>query len=1129
MKFHRIPFSYRETRLDLDSATQGSTTSISLPAASSSFSSINYKRQSRSDSQTSDDESSFRQKNLASSSAIYHRNYHHSPRSFLWRVTENERVLSVRIVDIFPYNSDDDTAMTLRLVFPHAILPDCVALSDFQEKDLLSIFVLTDAKQVWTLDIYPCFFFERQRLTRTTPTGSFWKEQQYNEGGWGHSFRSMVPFTGSNGVRYRDQIVQGSAATSIASPVTQINNNSFAFTVTVDHRLRIWNLSLGKIAYSGDILTQEAEVQDGSKKIIDPSYSQLVKVVRDWDDKIICATYSPLGSGEFKFWKLIGHEDVKLELLDLFPENVLVPQAPTSDIWNVADFSVIMDQNQEEKVTLWILWKNNVTYRLHKLEFKTGSIGQVRTTWSDKWVAVALDKLEESSIPTILPSDPLDATDKWLKFILSSGRYTIPTIETGLAIYEHGLGYKIDSNGKERSLASRMCAAIASTSTLTHMSDNISFEQFRSSTHIQWLRFYRLLNDLHKQRGEALSLTIEPEGHMPWVVLADGVSVIRACSSLERVWYNNEPINGSDTISSLLYSAANFWDSLPDYSVRACSSALLEEVHQESFLLDSARMTEIYEKCDFINQVTNEDYDELFRNLGEHISDLTPEIYASLIELISPAEGEKKFSRARNLAEFGNKLLVKGVQDTVELHRSICLEQLIIAMFTEFELIDEYNGKKIETVPTFKQLLLILKRLELIRWLTNTQICIPLKSPDYAEISQDNRALTKPAIEGVQTITVFEGVLRHLFSLDLEKTGSLPSLVTDAIVGICAHQNRYETPTAVIQCFLLKHNRPDLSIEFSRFSGQDAFSIYIMGRTHLINNEIVVAAEFFKKAAFGMGIAGYLNESEKLLFNAGLPKYYAHITDLFEMQGLHSFVVDFARLSIQFVKFDECEYDLHQRMCTSLFSAALYTARYEIAYSSLLQFKKVGLQASYLEILITKMCESSHASELIEFPFIGLHDQVDRILSQKCQNITSISHGIPYHKILYAWRIRRGNFRGAAATLFERLLFLKDTRDGDKMIESNDDHLETPVTRQYISLLNTLGCVDPQQAWILSDHQRPPSYTHTRANLVPEVSPKRVLITLADLKRSYHEELDRIATIQNNQFAFAGGDEMDVL
>jgi nuclear pore complex protein Nup160 len=245
---------------------------------------------------------------------------------------------------------------------------------------------------------------------------------------------------------------------------------------------------------------------------------------------------------------------------------------------------------------------------------------------------------------------------------------------------------------------------------------------------------------------------------------------------------------------------------------------------------------------------------------------------------------------------------------------------------------------------------------------------------------------------------------------------------------------------------------------------------------------------------------------------------------LYDREKIYSFVIDFARLSLQFMKAKDQDVQavmLRREMHSRLFNAALQTARFDLAHSTLALFTDNALQYSSLRTLITKMCESSYASQLTELPFIRLQDSVDEILAQKCQSIVDVTVGVPYHKILYAWRIKRSDFRGAATISLERLQRLQQSGDGDKMI--GEDGLETPVTKQYLALINALSCVEPKQAWILSEE--PPRKGSTGKN----TQPKRKVVTLDDLRRAYQDELDRIAAIQNNQFAFAGGDEMDVL
>lgn len=268
--------------------------------------------------------------------------------------------------------------------------------------------------------------------------------------------------------------------------------------------------------------------------------------------------------------------------------------------------------------------------------------------------------------------------------------------------------------------------------------------------------------------------------------------------------------------------------------------------------------------------------------------------------------------------------------------------------------------------------------------------------------------------------------------------------------------------------------------------------------------------------------AGFLDETEKALLNSGLPEYYSHIVSLYDKDRVYSFVIDFARLSLQFIKpkdEDVRASQLRTEMHSRLFNGAVHTGRYEIAHSTLLLFTNSVLQRSSLRMLVTKMCEESSATQLISLPFIGLQDEVDEVLAQKCQSIVDVSIGISYHKILYAWRIKRNDFRGAATISLDHLQRLQSSGDGDKI--TGEDGLETPVTKQYVALINALSCVDSKQAWILAEEVPKKGAKGAQA--------KRSVITLADVRRSYQEEMDRIAAIENDQFAFAGDDdEMDI-
>jgi nuclear pore complex protein Nup160 len=153
-------YAYKETRLDLDPATQGSTVAIRLPphGASTIPSRTAQKRSYIAEIPIAEDEIAFRQSHLATATTIYHRSHHKSPKSFLWRVLEDGKVLSIRVVDVSRQSNSVDANLTLRLAFPNPILPGCITLSDSKDHDILSIFVITNTKHLYTLSLRPDFF-----------------------------------------------------------------------------------------------------------------------------------------------------------------------------------------------------------------------------------------------------------------------------------------------------------------------------------------------------------------------------------------------------------------------------------------------------------------------------------------------------------------------------------------------------------------------------------------------------------------------------------------------------------------------------------------------------------------------------------------------------------------------------------------------------------------------------------------------------------------------------------------------------------------------------------------------------------------------------------------------------------
>jgi hypothetical protein len=169
------------------------------------------------------------------------------------------------------------------------------------------------------------------------------------------------------------------------------------------------------------------------------------------------------------------------------------------------------------------------------------------------------------------------------------------------------------------------------------------------------------------------------------------------------------------------------------------------------------------------------------------------------------------------------------------------------------------------------------------------------------------------------------------------------------------------------------------------------------------------------------------------------------------------------------------------------------------------------------------MVSQQQAAQLLRFPFVDVADEVDDILSSLCQKTLNLSSGPPYHQILYSFRIRRNNFRGAASVMHERLQRLKST--SSKHHDPGDESL----TQCYLMIINTLSSVRKEDAYILADQKvdgsGPPQWGIGQGKKLL----KRQIVTLDSLRKEYQAELDRVAAIEGGQFPFVEAEEMDVL
>lgn len=671
------------------------------------------------------------------------------------------------------------------------------------------------------------------------------KEKFYNVKRW---FSSLINHGG----------MDTKAAAAAVETGLGLTDASFLFTVCLDHHIRVWNLDNGTIIRSMDLLDAPRNPQETGKWQLDPSQSNLIRIVGGTEGHRLCVTYSPVGTGEFKFWSLRADDANSVEIKDIFGDDGVqfVPTPPLgSDIWTLADFNVA-ERVGSHGFVMWLLWKNNIAYRVQELSFIQEDLPE---TWQNGWRSVFSD----TAIPTPKVSGSTDSTDpseSWLKHIFYPGRFSKVTIEAAFSAYENAIGKRNESPPRNsRDLAESISDAIATTASLSlNSSGHMDHDSFRTSSEVQWRKFYRILIELDKPRGEALALAYEAESGMPWVVCADTISAIRECSELEQICHNpTSPFAGSKAIPTIIDTGLNFVDAFSDNLLQTCQSAFRPEMFEEANKPDEERMSSISDKAGFWRQISDEDCAQVNEALGRNFGLVTTKLYDRVCGTLNET-WDPQHPTELPLSEFGRQMIVKTAQDIIELYWHVTFSQLVLLVHMEFEYDrpEEALRNTVETGVVYSNLLIILQRLELLRWLAHTQILTPISRAEKSNATPGGSpAAQKRQGEEFKYVTALENNVGHLLGLpELGSipAGGMPSIITNIVADLCAPQSSVELQPQYFQCSLLARDRPDLAIELAPFCKADPFSTYVQGRVYLALKDFESASMWFKKAASGM-------------------------------------------------------------------------------------------------------------------------------------------------------------------------------------------------------------------------------------------------------------------------------------
>ncbi|XP_065611600.1 nuclear pore complex protein Nup160 [Cyrtonyx montezumae] len=277
-------------------------------------------------------------------------------------------------------------------------------------------------------------------------------------------------------------------------------------------------------------------------------------------------------------------------------------------------------------------------------------------------------------------------------------------------------------------------------------------------------------------------------------------------------------------------------------------------------------------------------------------------------------------------------------------------------------------------------------------------------------------------------------------------------------------------------------------------------SCFMMGRCYLIMGEGHKALDCFCQAASEVGKEEFLDRliqpEEGEAVSTPRLQYYSKVLRLLEMVGLPELVIQLASLAIM-ESADDWRSQATLRTC--IFKHHLELGHNSDAYIALTQNPDPGRQLDCLHQLVVVLCKRSQLQDLVEFPYVNLHNEVVGIIESHARATDLMTHN--YYELLYAFHIYRHNYRKAGTVMFEYGMRLgrevRTLRGLQKQCSC------------YLAAINCLRLIRPEYAWIVQPasgavYERPgasPKRSHDgECTAVPTMC-KIEILELEDLER----------------------------
>lgn len=184
-------------------------------------------------------------------------------------------------------------------------------------------------------------------------------------------------------------------------------------------------------------------------------------------------------------------------------------------------------------------------------------------------------------------------------------------------------------------------------------------------------------------------------------------------------------------------------------------------------------------------------------------------------------------------------------------------------------------------------------------------------------------------------------------------------------------------------------------------------------------------------------------------------RFYLICVQLLEQAGLSTAALGVAQVALKNGRKDD---PLVPTLWSIVAKLHLHLAHYQEAYEAIVSNPDSSQRPESLGRLVNTLLERKQMDVLLTFPYVGLESELEKIIERRARASDIFSMTV-YYSFLYAFHVRQGKMRKAAAVMYEQAIRHGCENEASKQVKC------------LLACLNALRLVSRDEAWLVKPVQ----------------------------------------------------------